>query len=93
MAVSYARAGVITVTTAGTRVQGPDVPGAAFQLQAMPATTIAYVGDVTVSATVGCCPLRGTTIGNQLVIEVPNLSLLYFDAAVNGEKVSWIRIR
>jgi hypothetical protein len=91
MTISYARSGQITVTTAGTRVQGPDVPGSAFMIKALPATTIAYVGDVTVTALLGY-PLQGTVIGNGLVIEVPNLSLLWFDAAVNGEKIAWIRI-
>jgi hypothetical protein len=92
MTISYARQGAITVATAGTRVQGPDVPGKAFRLSAATATTIAYVGDVTVTAANGY-PLRGTTIGNSVVIDVPNLSLLWFDAAVNGEKVCWLRIK
>jgi hypothetical protein len=92
MAASYARAGQITVTTAGTKVQGPDVPGCKFLLTALPATTVAYVGDTTVSATVGY-PLRGTAIGNSLLIEVANLSLLWFDVAVNGEKIAWIHVQ
>lgn len=92
MAISYVRSGQITVTTAGTRVQGPDVPGAEFLITAHQSTTVAYVGDVTVSASVGY-PLRGTAIGNSVLIEVSNLSLLWFDAAVNGEKIAWLRVR
>ncbi len=92
MAASYARAGQITVTTAGTRVQGPDVPGSRFVLAAVDPSDIIWVGDATTSATVGY-PLRGTAPGNSLEIDVANLSLLWFDASANGDKVSWIRIR
>ena len=92
MPVSYARQGAITVAAAGTRVQGPDVPGKAFLLTAATATTIGYVGDGTVAAANGY-PLRGTTIGNSVLIEVANLSLLWFDAAVNGEKICWLRVK
>jgi len=92
MAASYARAGVITVTTTGTRVQGPDVPGGAFMLAAFDPSDIIFVGDVTVSTTVGY-PLRGTAPGNSIEIEVANLSLLWFDAAANGDKVAWIKVR
>lgn len=47
MAVSYARNGAITITTAGTRVQGPDVPGAIFHLKANASTRLADVIGVT----------------------------------------------
>lgn len=91
MALSYARAGQVTVTTAGTAVQGPDVPGGQFLLKAAPANTNPiWIGDSTVSATVGL-GLKAADAG--VYVNVTNLKLLWFDATTNGEKVCWIRTK
>jgi hypothetical protein len=93
MTVSYARSGQITVASAGTAVQGPDVPGAAFLLKAAPANTnpvwIGNVsGDVDNSNGLGL-----KAADNGIEICVSNLSLLYFDATTSGEKICWLRLR
>lgn len=91
MAVSYARSGRVTVTTAGTAVQGPDVPGASFAIKAHPDNTdTVWVGNAsnTVTSSTGY-PLNP---GEAVPIDVTNLSLLWFNADVNGEKVCWLRL-
>lgn len=92
MAVSYARSGQITVTTAGTEVAGPDVPGGMFAIKAHPDNTdtvwVGNVGSGVVSSSTGF-PLNP---GQSVVIEIANLSLLMFDADVNGEKICWLRV-
>lgn len=87
-----ARSGQITVTTAGTAVQGSDVPGHLFSLKAHDAATgIIYVGDDgsnDVSATTGY-PLEA---GESVELELANLNQLWFDASVSGEKACWLKL-
>jgi hypothetical protein len=82
--------GQITVTTAGTAVQGPSVTGGKFILKAHPDNTdTVWVGNVSgdVANTNGF-PLDP---GEALPVNVPNLNIFYFDADVNGEKICWVR--
>lgn len=93
MTISYARSGQITVTTAGTAVQGPDVPGECFLLKAAPANTNpVWIGNAsgTVAATSG---LGLKAADNGIEIAVTNLKLLWFDATTSGEKICWLRVR
>lgn len=92
--------GQITVTTAGTAVQGPDIAADKVALAAHPGNTgIVYVGNDgagDVAATTGFPLLSSATLtGSFVVIElarygVKNLNALWFDAAVNGNKVCWL---
>lgn len=83
--------GQITVTTAGTAVQGPSVAltNGVF-IRALTANTgNVYVGnngagDVTTS---GGYELDA---GDIIVTQVPNLNYLWFDASANAQKVCWI---
>ena len=82
--------GQITVTTAGTAVQGPAVPGGgSFAIKAHPDNTDTVwvgndgAGDVTSS---NGFPLDA---GEGIVFQVDNLAELWFDADVNGEKFCW----
>lgn len=83
--------GQITVTSAGTEVQGTAVktPNGVF-VKAMGANTgYMYVGnngDGTVSSTTG----YELDAGDQIYIPVAMLSDLWVDASVNGEKVCWV---
>lgn len=82
--------GQITVTTAGTAVQGTDVPGGEIMLKAHPDNTQSvWVGNVSgdVSSSNGF-PLDA---GESVIVKVSNLNALWFDAEVNGEKVCWLR--
>ena len=93
MSSSTERSGQITVTTAGTAVQGTDVVGGAFLLKAHADNTgIIYVGNVSgdVASTNGY-PLEANEDGIEVI--VGNLSALWFDSSVNGEKCCWIRVR
>lgn len=94
--------GQITVTTAGTAVQGPDSPkGFIFALKAHPDNTdtvwFGNDGADDVSSSNGY-PLNP---GEQVVIDIErvedqsgdNLSTLWFDADVNGEKICWSRLK
>lgn len=82
--------GQITVTTAGTAVQGTDLPGGEFMLKAHPDNTdTVWVGNVSgdVASSNGF-PLNP---GETVVVRVSNLDALWFDAEVNGEKICWLR--
>jgi len=89
-----ARSGQITVSTAGTAVQGTDIPGPEFAITAEPGNTgVVYVGNDgagDVTATNGY-PL-GTAEG-WVYIQAANLNELWFDAASNGDKVCWLKTR
>ena len=93
MTVSFQRSGQITVTTAGTAVQGPDVPGSRFIIRAHPSNTNpVWVGNVSGDVdNANGYALAATN--NGVEVEVANLSLLWFDATTNGEKLCWLRVR
>ena len=88
-----ARAGTITVTTAGTSVQGPDQQvGSAVLIRAHPDNTQeAYVGGANgeVSNTTG---FALPPAGNAICLKIHNLNELWFDANVSGEKICWISV-
>lgn len=97
--MAKARSGVITVTTAGTAVKGPDYPTAAndkvawFVLKADPANTQnVYFGD-NGSGTVS--PSDGFPLGagEAMAVQITSLNELWFNAAVDGEKIRWVRTR
>lgn len=84
---------VVTVTTAGAAVQGPDIDGHEFVLKAAAANTgIIYVGnDGADDVAVGTgYPLQP---GEAVPVYCSNLSQVWFDSSVNGEKCAWLRIR
>lgn len=92
------RSGAITVTTAGTAVQGPAYPKAAndkliaFVIKADATNTdTVYVGNDgagDVASTNGF-PLDA---GESIMVETNSLDDLWFDAAVSGEKLRWIQV-
>jgi len=87
-----ARSGQITVTTAGTAVQGTDQAGNLFALKAHPDNTDAVwvgnddAGDVASSNGYPMDP------GETLVVGAANLNEFWVDADVSGEKLCWIRL-
>lgn len=91
-----ALSGQITVTTAGTAVQGPSTPTARyFAIKAHPDNTgIIWVGsdgEGDVASTNGF-PLEA---GEGVVVDAKetgngSLSAHWFDASVNGEKACWL---
>ena len=89
---SVAISGVITVTTAGTAVQGSDIatPNGVFVKAAGANTGKGYVGndgEDDVAATTGF----ELAASELILIQVSNLNELWFDTAVNGEKFCWIK--
>lgn len=88
-----ARSGQITVTTAGTAVQGTATAKYyGFYIRALSTNTgKVYVGndganDVTSS--------NGYELsaGDDIYIECQNLNELWFDSATNGDKFCWIAV-
>lgn len=84
--------GQITVSTAGTAVQGPNIPltNGVFVEALNSNIGNVYVGndgagDVTSS--------NGFELaaGKAVLVQVSNLNQLWFDAAVNGEKFCWMK--
>jgi len=81
--------GIITITTAGTEVPGPDVSGPnGFYITGHPSNTgnvwIMFTG---VAKTSGYC----LDAMQSILVRVANLSNLDFDADVNGEKLCYIK--
>lgn len=86
------RSGQVTVTTAGTAVQGDDESGWLWSLAAHPDNTdIVWVGEVSddVSSANGY-PLKAGSA--PVIVSIGNLSDLWFDADVSGEKVCWLKL-
>lgn len=83
--------GHVTVTTAGTAVQGPDIPGNIFCFTAHPSNTNpVWLGNVAGDiANSNGFPLKPQ---QNLYLRVNNLNALWFDATTNGEKVCYIRV-
>lgn len=78
------------VTTAGTRVKlsAASIPSKKLIIQSMFTNTgNTYVGDVTVSSTVGIILYPGAS--TSFILTPSNLNLLYIDSAVNGEGVQY----
>jgi hypothetical protein len=90
--------GVITVTTAGTEVNGPDVQswqpaeqGGGFFIAAAGANTgYIYLGNDGAGAVASTSGYE-LKAGNQIFVRCNNLNELWFDSSVNGEKCSWLR--
>lgn len=86
-----ASSGQITVTTAGTAVQGPDTVGLAIAIKAMTNNAgLVYVGndasgDVTSANGFELAPGEGVVVNKSL-------RALWFDAATNGDKLCWLEL-
>ena len=92
LSVDSAISGQITVTTAGTEVQGGNVPLTnGVLIKALGANTgKMYVGND------GAGAIASTTgyelSADQVIfVQVDNLNKLWFDSSVNGEKVCWLK--
>jgi hypothetical protein len=84
-----AKSGQITVTTAGTAVQGTDQSAHLVALKAHPDNTDAvWVGNV--SGDVSNANGFPIDTGETVIVVVSNLNELWFDADVNGEKICWL---
>ena len=84
---------VTTVTTAGTRVQITANPDHITRITFKALTTNTgdiYVGGSSVSSTVGHTLAPGESVALDFSPNTEVLSNFWVDAAVNGEKVSWI---
>ena len=84
-----ARSGQITVTTAGTAVVGTTQPCNLVAFKADPDNTNpVYLGNVSGDVTLdNGYPLEP---GEQIIVQLGNLSDLYFDSETNGEKIAWL---
>lgn len=79
-----------TVTTAGTRVQLPNYPCREVTLIAKKGNTGSiYVGGNDVSSTVFGAEL---TAKDSVTLAVSNTNLIYIDASVSGEGISYVAI-
>lgn len=92
--ISYGEAisGVITVTTAGTAVQGSSVElnNGVFIKALSGNSGVTYVGND------GANDVASTNgfelaAGDVIVVQVRNLNELWFDAATNGDKLCWLK--
>ena len=92
LSVATAISGQITVTTAGTEVQGGNVPLTnGVLIKALGANTgKMYVGN---DGTGAIASTTGYELSADQVIfvQVDNLNKLWFDSSVNGEKVCWLK--
>lgn len=84
--------GVITVTTAGTAVNGSDVdtPNGVIVRALSTNTGVVYFGND------GAGDVASTngfelSAGDQMIVMVGNLKDIWFDAATNGDKFCWLK--
>ncbi len=86
-----AKSGQITVTTAGTAVQGPNTSGISIAIKALANNAgLVYVGnddaaDVTSANGFELAPGEGVVVNKSL-------RALWFDAATNGDKLCWLEL-
>ncbi len=84
-----ATSGQITVTTAGTAVQGPNTAGLFVAVKALANNAgLVYVGndaagDVTSANGFELAPSEGVVVNKSL-------KAFWFDAATSGDKLSWL---
>lgn len=84
--------GQITVTTAGTAVQGTDIRGIAWLIRFISANTgLGYIGN-NGSGDVASTTGYELSPGDQIYIEADNLNRFWFDTSVNGEKFCWVAV-
>lgn len=93
ISVATAITGQITVVTAGTAVQGPDVPlynGVWIMSHPSNVGNVAYgnTGSNTVSMTTGIVIEKGKF---GPILQVSNLNQLWFNAATSGDKFCWAK--
>lgn len=90
--VDVACSGVVTVTTAGTAVQGGSVAlsGGVLVKALSTNTGLAYVGN---DGAGDVASTNGFELspGDMVYLNVDNLNKLWFDTAVNGEKLCWLK--
>lgn len=83
-------ANILTVTTAGTRVQFPNIPCRKVLIIGLRTNTgYIYIGGINVSSII-----YGAELGarDSFEIEVSNANLLHIDSSVSGEGVSYFAI-
>lgn len=84
-----ALSGVITVSTAGTAVQGDDVGAGTFLIEADAANTgYIYIGDDSVGTSTGFQLAAGDTVP----LVVGSFDSLWFDGTTNGNKARYIKV-
>lgn len=87
-----ARSGQVTVTTAGTAVSGPDQKARLVVVKALAGNTgIVYVGNDGAGDVTSGNGFELST-GESVLLQVPNLNELRFDAAEDGDKLCWILV-
>ena len=83
---------VVTVETAGTAVQGPSTGPGVFLIGTDPANTgyiyIGNDGEDDVASTTG----HKLSADKQTIVTVSNMNEIWFDASVNGEKATILRV-
>ena len=93
--MAQATSGQITVTTAGTEVQGPDIKAQGFFIKAKSTNTgLGYVGNDGAGAVAST---TGFSLSADQIIYIEfggagNLNSQWFDSAVNGEEFCWLAV-
>ena len=85
--------GEITVTTAGTAVQGTSTTRGTFLITFNPDEGAGY-GFIGNNGSGDVADGTGFMLkaGDKVTITLANLNSLYFDTSVNGDKFSWLKI-
>lgn len=84
--------GQVTVSTAGTAVQGADVQNdGGFWIKALAANSgVIYVGNDGAGDVTSANGFQ-LSAGDKILVNVNNLKDFWFDAATNGDKACWIK--
>lgn len=85
--------GVITVTTAGTAVRGPDI-GGTFLIKPDPGNTgtYCYIGNDGAGDVASTTGFKLSKNEGAVVIVVQSLYDVWFDSDTNGDKLTWLKI-
>ncbi len=88
-----ARSGQITVSTAGTAVQGPDEVCRLVVIKPLSSNTgVVYVGNDGAGDVASTNGFEMASTASPITLSVNNLQDLWFDAATNGDVLCWIKV-
>lgn len=83
--------GQITVTTAGTEVQGGNIACDGIFVKAMSTNTgKVYIGNDGAGAVASTTGYE-LSAGEQVYLNIKNLNLLWVDASADAQKVCWLK--
>lgn len=90
--MAFTLSGQITVTTAGTEVQGTNVKADGFFIRALSTNAgKIYIGNDGAGAVASTSGYE-LSAGDQVYIAIKNLNELWVDASADAQKICWLAV-